>query len=1232
MVTKFVPRQRKRRILDKLRAKANPVDSPSSTAEVLIPLSKSEREERRAKLKAELAAQHAGSKISRQKQKRLDKYIENKLHKEENAELLKKIVVAQNGVDRSLLKSTKMLGRGREERREMMERAVKEREGGINVKEAEQILFTKRKAPREDVSASEEEEVSDEEEHEHPDMFAVKPVESNAYAFGSGLKRPLELDENGRPVLKKRKREKKRAFKIDLLAPVEPLHDASGEEENNDEWNGFSSDSEKPTNGLNWNDIGHSHDDASDAASDYHSGGEMGREVGHEEEDSGEEEESDGSESDESGSELDEDAKAKSKERTSAFKAWAEQARNEATGFTPSNALSEMQITSKIEFVPRDKEEDPLPSELVIKEGRGRRAHAVDVQRSEDVQTTRIALPVVAKEQEIMEAVFNNDVVIISGATGSGKTTQVPQFLFENGFGDGNGPTPGMVGITQPRRVAAVSMAKRVGDELGNQKDRVAHQIRFDTTVNKKTAVKFMTDGVLLREMADDFSLKRYSAIIIDEAHERTVNTDILISLMSRCVKARAQLAKEKPKSYTPLKLIIMSATLRVSDFRENSRLFNEPPPLVQAEGRQFDVTTHWSRKTYPDFVEEAFKKVSRGHRQLPPGGILVFLTGQNEIRMLMKRLKQKFAATESLMENNVRVRVSATDMVVEPEDMENLDTNDHTHDADLTDEEELESDVDIEGLDDPESEFKIEGEVAGELMKIHVLPLYSQLPSKEQLKVFEPPPEGSRLIVLATNVAETSLTIPGIRYVFDSGRVKERKWNHAGVQTFTTTWVSKASANQRMGRAGRTGPGHCYRLYSSAIYEGFEEFAEPEIYRSPLEGVVLQLKALNIAKIHNFPFPTPPELSNMIKAETLLCHLGALDAKKVITPLGRELQSYPLSPRFAQMLRLGQLHKCIEYTIAVVAALDVSEIFITESMLGLRDQPNAQDEESTSTSRFEEERKISLRKAYGYAQGQLSKLSPVSDAMKLLMATIKYTSVTDHEQACEEFFLRSKAMQEVNQLREQLSNIVNHVHQNTTSRKHTPTLSTPSEKQVAILRQIIAAGFIDQVAIRADLLPSTPELERRPNRSIDVRYQTLIPSYDPAETTTDEDKFVYLHPTSLLSRKSSKDLPQYIIYQRLQRSQTTRPGSLPKTRMFPLTTASGEWLSVLARGTTLLSIGKPVGKVQLLANVDGKERRQCNVVVSLVGRSGDVGWPLKTQEVVQRREVGEGWIVEKYL
>ncbi|GMF07060.1 unnamed protein product [[Candida] boidinii] len=277
-----------------------------------------------------------------------------------------------------------------------------------------------------------------------------------------------------------------------------------------------------------------------------------------------------------------------------------------------------------------------------------------------------------------------NDCVIICGETGSGKTTQVPQFLFESGYGSENSETPGLIGVTQPRRVAAVSMAERVGKELGNHGNKVGYQIRFDTKIGKETALKFMTDGVLLREMMTDFMLQKYSALIIDEAHERNVNTDILIGMLSRILKLRRQYFEKDPTRYKPLKLIIMSATLRVSDFSENKTLFDTPPPILKVEARQYPVSIHFNRRTAFNYTEEAFRKTCKIHRRLPKGGILVFLTGKNEITDMVKKLRKEFpfADTQETKKNKqIRefkrqdkiesIKVSAKNADIEPEEID---------------------------------------------------------------------------------------------------------------------------------------------------------------------------------------------------------------------------------------------------------------------------------------------------------------------------------------------------------------------------------------------------------------------------------------------------------------------------------------------------------------------------------------------------------------------------------
>jgi len=264
-----------------------------------------------------------------------------------------------------------------------------------------------------------------------------------------------------------------------------------------------------------------------------------------------------------------------------------------------------------------------------------------------------------------------NPVVIIAGETGSGKTTQVPQMLYEAGFGfkaSGEQPlgvaiersarlttdNPGMIAVTQPRRVAAVSLSNRVRDELGFKPSSsvVAHQIRYSSTTSPETAIKFMTDGVLLRELASDFLLSRYSVVVVDEAHERGMNTDVLIGVLSRVAKLREAKwrahrdDKEKGKegAIKPLRIVIMSATLRIEDFASNTSLFATPPPVIHIPARQHPVTMHFSRKTVGDYVQEAYKKVCKIHARLPPGGVLVFMTGQAEIMQLCRRLEKKYA------------------------------------------------------------------------------------------------------------------------------------------------------------------------------------------------------------------------------------------------------------------------------------------------------------------------------------------------------------------------------------------------------------------------------------------------------------------------------------------------------------------------------------------------------------------------------------------------------------
>lgn len=283
-----------------------------------------------------------------------------------------------------------------------------------------------------------------------------------------------------------------------------------------------------------------------------------------------------------------------------------------------------------------------------------------------------------------------------------------------------------------------------------------------------------------------------------------------------------------------------MSATMRVTDFTTNDRLFPNPPPVINIDARQFPVVVHFNRRTaLTDYVFEAFRKVSRIHQKLPSGGILVFLTGQDEIRLLSNKLRARFpnsnVASRSDSEWNPRIKCSAKNMNVEVEDLEIEHGYEERDERNLNDDNDDTDESDFEEEDAPDFSNQ---SASGPL---HVLPLFSLLPVADQLKVFQPPPEGWRLCVVATNIAETSLTIPGIKYVVDCGRVKERVYDKStGVESFQIGWISKASAAQRAGRAGRIGAGHCYRLYSSAVFErDFEQFTEPEILKFPIEGIL---------------------------------------------------------------------------------------------------------------------------------------------------------------------------------------------------------------------------------------------------------------------------------------------------------------------------------------------------------------------------------------------------------
>ncbi|WP_428311054.1 ATP-dependent RNA helicase HrpA [Hydrocarboniphaga sp.] len=429
-------------------------------------------------------------------------------------------------------------------------------------------------------------------------------------------------------------------------------------------------------------------------------------------------------------------------------------------------------------------------------------------------------LPVSQAREEIGRAILDHQVIVLCGETGSGKTTQLPKLCLELGRG-----TRGLIGHTQPRRLAARSVATRIAQELGSPLGQlVGYETRFDRRVGDTSLVKLMTDGILLAELQRDRELTAYDTIIIDEAHERSLNIDFLLGWLKRLLPRRPD-----------LKLIVTSATLDPERLAKHFENANGPAPILKVEGRTFPVTMRY-REPDPDLDLEG--QVGNGIDELwagggRPGDVLVFLPGEREIRDLARSLPGRFPKAE-------------------------------------------------------------------------VLPLYSRLPAEQQDRVFG---RGSApRIVLATNVAETSVTVPGIRYVVDTGTARVNRYStRLGVQQLQIEGISQAAANQRAGRCGRIGPGTCLRLYTEADFQGRDLFTDPEVLRANLAGVILQMAALGLGDVDDFPWVDAPENRHVSEGYRLLQTLGALDDDRALTKLGRELARLPLDPRIARIVAAGK-------------------------------------------------------------------------------------------------------------------------------------------------------------------------------------------------------------------------------------------------------------------------------------------------------------------------------------
>jgi ATP-dependent helicase HrpA len=445
-------------------------------------------------------------------------------------------------------------------------------------------------------------------------------------------------------------------------------------------------------------------------------------------------------------------------------------------------------------------------------------------------------LPITAKKDEILAAIRDHQVVIVAGETGSGKTTQLPKICLELGRG-----VLGTIGHTQPRRLAARTVADRIAEELGTTLgETVGYKVRFTDQVGDSTLVKLMTDGILLAEIAGDRSLTQYDTLIIDEAHERSLNIDFILGYVK-------QLLPRRPD----LKVVITSATIDPLRF---SRHFNDAP-VIEVSGRTYPVEVRY-RPIEDDEDPDQIQAICDAVEELsgePPGDILAFLSGEREIRDTADAL------------NRLKLR------------------------------------------------------------NTEVLPLYARLSTAEQHRVFQP--HAGRRIVLATNVAETSLTVPGVKYVIDPGTARISRYSHRlKVQRLPIEPVSQASANQRKGRCGRTSDGICVRLYSEVDFLARPEFTDAEILRTNLASVILQMTALGLGDIAAFPFIDPPERRNIADGVQLLQELGAFDPDKRLTPVGRKLAQLPVDPRLARMVLSAGDNGCLREVLVIASALSIQD------------------------------------------------------------------------------------------------------------------------------------------------------------------------------------------------------------------------------------------------------------------------------------------------------------------
>lgn len=661
---------------------------------------------------------------------------------------------------------------------------------------------------------------------------------------------------------------------------------------------------------------------------------------------------------------------------------------SQRNGARPDDPMASMDPDSRNGAVNRDLPN--LAAQASWKREMAKQNQSLGKRTNLTIREQRESLPVYKFRDKFIEAIKANQLLVVVGETGSGKTTQLTQYLAEAGFAN-----KGVIGCTQPRRVAAISVAKRVSEEVGCRVgEEIGYTVRFDDTSSPATRIKYMTDGMLQREILIDPLVSRYSVIMLDEAHERTVATDVLFGLLLKTIKRR-----------TDLKIIITSATLDAEKFSS----FFKNCPIFMIPGRTYPVEINFAKDPVSDYVEECLNTIQEIHLTQPPGDILVFLTGQEEID----------TSCEILHERMKKLPANVPELVI--------------------------------------------------------LPVYAALPSEMQSLIFDPAPPGKRKVILATNIAETSITIDHIYYVIDSGFVKQNVYDHKlGMDKLIITPISQASAKQRAGRAGRTGPGKCFRLYTEAAYQTeMLPTSIPEIQRQNLSMTILMLKAMGIEDVLGFPFMDPPARDNMLASLEELYQLAALDDEGLLTKHGRDMTQFPIeTPSLSKALLASSEPSfgCSDEMLTLIAMVSEAQ--------NVFHRPR------------EKQKQADEKKAKFHDQN--------GDHLTLLNVYRGWRESNSSKAWCFENFIQFRVMKRAEDIRNQLERIM--------KRLRRPIVSCGTRTD--LVRESLCAGMFRNAARR-----------ERDTQGQGKHYKTVM-----------EGTVVYMHPSSALFGKS----PEYVIYHTL--------------------------------------------------------------------------------------------------